>query len=64
MVNYPRWIIGPSGPIGIPQPMAVTHEKNFAISVFRLKILSTWVPLRNPVISGNPEPPALGCQIY
>ena len=60
--TYPRWIMGPSGPTGIPQPIAATHDRNLATIVRRLKIWRKCVPFRNPVTSGMPEPPALGRQ--
>ena len=61
---HPRWIIGPSGPIGIPHPIAATQERNLATSVFTLNILPICVPLRKPVISGKPDPPAHGCHSF
>lgn len=58
----PIWIIGPSGPTGKPHPTAATHEKNLTMRVWMLKICLTFVPLRNPVTSGIPDPPATGLQ--
>lgn len=58
--TYPRWIMGPSGPIGSPAPTAHTHEKNLTNIVLKLKICRTTVPFRKPMSSGIPEPPAEG----
>ena len=54
--------MGPSGPTGMPQPMAITHDRNLATNVLRLKMWRMCVPFRNPVTSGIPEPAALGRQ--
>lgn len=55
---YPIWIIGPSGPIGIPPPTANAHEKNLIIKARRFRTWRITVPLRKPITSGIPEPPA------
>jgi hypothetical protein len=52
--------MGPSGPTGRPHPTAATQEKNLTTKVLMLKICRKCVPLRNPDISGIPEPLALG----
>mmetsp|Transcript_23659 Transcript_23659/g.60756 ORF Transcript_23659/g.60756 Transcript_23659/m.60756 type:complete len:308 (-) Transcript_23659:313-1236(-) len=56
----PMWIMGPSGPMGIPAPTAVAQDKNFTMSVPRLKTLGMAMPLRKAMHSGTPEPPAAG----
>lgn len=57
---YPKWTIGPSGPTGIPLDTAKTQDKNFTAKVFTLNIWRTIVPFKKAIISGNPDPPALG----
>ena len=54
----PRWIIGPSGPTGIPAPTARAHEPNLTRKVSMLKNCLIIVPLRKLISSGVPEPVA------
>jgi len=58
--RLPRWIIGPSGPTGIPAPTANAQDTNLTAYVLMLKMCRTIVPLRKPISSGMPEPAALG----
>ena len=52
--------MGPSGPTGIPLPTAQQQDRNLTTIVLMLKMCRTTVPLRKPISSGIPEPPALG----
>jgi len=51
-------IIGPSGPTGRPAPTAHEQEKNLTQMAGRLSTWRMTVPLRKPMTSGIPEPPA------
>jgi len=55
---YPIWIIGPSGPTGSPAPTAHAQEKNLTQNAVKLRTLRMTMPLRKPMTSGIPEPPA------
>ena len=57
-MRLPRWIIGPSGPTGIPAPTARAHEPNLTRKVSMLKNCLIIVPLRKLISSGVPEPVA------
>ena len=52
--------MGPSGPMGSPEPTAQTQEKNLTIMVLKLKMCRTTVPFKKPINSGIPDPPAEG----
>ena len=52
------WIIGPSGPTGSPAPTAHEQEKNLTQMAGKLSTWRITVPLRKPITSGIPEPPA------
>ena len=54
------WIMGPSGPTGRPEPTASAQERNLTSSVLMLNTLGRCTPFRNAIISGTPEPPAVG----
>lgn len=47
----PMWIMGPSGPAGMPEPTASTQLKNLAASTERVNVLGMITPLRNPAVS-------------
>ena len=49
------WIMGPSGPTGMPDPTARAHEKNLTTNVLMLKMCRMRVPFRKPISSGIPE---------
>jgi len=56
--THPMWIIGPSGPTGRPAPTAHEQEKNLTQIAGRFNTWRITVPLRKPITSGIPEPPA------
>mmetsp|Transcript_755 Transcript_755/g.2427 ORF Transcript_755/g.2427 Transcript_755/m.2427 type:complete len:208 (-) Transcript_755:371-994(-) len=56
----PMWIIGPSGPTGSPDPTASKQLMNLARKTVRVKVLGMMIPLRKDMVSGMPEPAALG----
>jgi len=57
-------IMGASCPAGRPEPTANEHEKNLTKNAFILSTCRITVPLRNPITSGIPEPPAAGQTNY
>ena len=47
-MRAPMWIMGPSGPTGMPAATEKAHEKNLTPSVYTLKMCRIRVPFRNP----------------
>mmetsp|Transcript_39642 Transcript_39642/g.53902 ORF Transcript_39642/g.53902 Transcript_39642/m.53902 type:complete len:233 (-) Transcript_39642:20-718(-) len=56
----PMWIIGPSGPAGIPLPTARAQLANFAMTTEIVKVLGIMTPFRKADVSGIPDPAARG----
>mmetsp|Transcript_5083 Transcript_5083/g.11089 ORF Transcript_5083/g.11089 Transcript_5083/m.11089 type:complete len:302 (-) Transcript_5083:434-1339(-) len=59
-IMAPMWIMGPSGPTGMPEPTAVAQLKNLITSVLKLSVFGMCTPFKKPITSGMPDPAAAG----